>query len=79
MELIKNMLILVGILLCAGIPYLFMVLWHAITKQPPPEAFYSLTMVNISIFYAIKIVVLFRMSKAVKTIAIEYLQKSLWF
>jgi len=75
LKLMTNIIILVGILICAGIPYLIMVLWHATLRQPPPEPFYLLTMVNISVFFVVKLIVLFCMSKEVKHITVEYLRK----
>ena len=75
MKLMKNIFILIGILVCAGIPYLTMVIWHAASEQPPPKAFYLLTMVNISLFFLVKIIVLFVMNKDVRMITFNYLRK----
>jgi hypothetical protein len=75
-KLMKNILILVGILVCAGIPYLALVIWNVTQKQPPPpEPIYLLAMITISIFFAIKMITLLFMNKEVKNIAVEYLRK----
>jgi len=74
MQLMKNISILVGIHLCAGIPYLILVLWHVIQKQSPPEPFYLLALIAISICFAIKMIILFFMNKEVKNVAINYLR-----
>jgi hypothetical protein len=75
MKLMKNILILIGILICAGIPYLTLVIWHVTQKQPPLEPTYLLAMIAISVFFAIKMIVLFYMNKEVKNVAIEYIKK----
>lgn len=76
MKLMKNILILVGILICAGIPYLTLVIWNVTKKQPsPPEPTYLLAMITISVFFAIKMITLLSMSKEVKNIAVKYLRK----
>jgi len=75
-KLMKNILILVGILVCAGIPYLTLVIWHVTKIQPPPpEATYLLAMITISVFFAIKMITLFFMNKEVRNIAVEYIRK----
>jgi hypothetical protein len=75
MKLMKNILILVGILVCAGIPYLTLVIWHVTQKRPPAEPTYLLAMIAISVFFAIKMIILFYMNKEVKNVAVEYIKK----
>jgi 7 transmembrane receptor (rhodopsin family) len=75
MKLMKNILILVSILLLAGIPYLMMVIWQAATTYPPPEPMYSLCMVDITVFFVIKMIVLFYMNREVKNTVVTYLRK----
>jgi hypothetical protein len=75
LKLMRNILILVCILICGGIPYLILVLWHATQKQSPPTPFYLLAMIAISIVTAAKMVTLFCMNKEVKNITVKYLRK----
>lgn len=74
MKLIQNILILVSILICAGIPYQTLVIWHVTQKQPPPppEPTYLLAMITISVAFAIKMIVLFYMNKEVKNVVMKY-------
>ena len=51
MILMRNILILVGIHVCAGIPYLTLVIWHVTQKQAPPEPIYLWAMITISVFF----------------------------
>jgi hypothetical protein len=75
LKLMRNILILVCILICGGISYLVLVLWHATQKQSSPKSFYLLAMITILIVTAIKMVTLFCMNKEVKNITIKYLRK----
>jgi ABC-type Fe3+-siderophore transport system permease subunit len=75
LKLMSNILILVCILICGGISYLVLVLWHATQKQSSPKSFYLLAMITILIVTAIKMVTLFCMNKEVKNITIKYLRK----
>jgi hypothetical protein len=69
---IRNMSILLAILLGGGIPYLIVVLWHAIEDQHPPESFYLLTINSISICTALMIFALFSFNKQVKESTLKY-------
>ena len=76
-RLMKKIFILLSLLLCGGTPYLILVLWHKISKQPPPESFYLLSTNFIPIFIALKMVTLFCMCKKMKHIPSQYLSR-LW-
>ena len=75
MKLMRNIIILISILLFAGLPYLMMVLWHAFAKQPPPEPLYLLCLVNITLFFVVKMIVLLHMNLEVKTAVGELLRR----
>jgi hypothetical protein len=75
MKLMKNMSLSLGLLTCGGTPYLILVLWHATQDQPPPEAFYLLSIMSILICSSLNMIALFYMSKDVKNSAVGYLRK----
>jgi hypothetical protein len=76
MKLMKNILILISILTCAGTPYLILILWHVIQKQqPPPESFYLLIINSISFFTTLMMITLFWKNRDVKKCTLEYLRK----
>lgn len=79
MTLMKNIVILVGILVIAGMPYLTLVLWHAIQTYLPPEPFYLLALIIITSSFAIKMIVLFCMNKEIRNITIAYLRQVIPF
>jgi len=67
MKLMKNILILIGILTSAGCHFLTLVFWHAFASNSPAVSVYILTMLNIT--------GLFYMNNDVKTVAMKYFRK----
>lgn len=66
MKLMRNMLILLGILITGGTPFLMLIIWQAISKEPPATHFYILSINFIPNCISINMVLLFFMSKEVK-------------
>ena len=75
MRLVRNMCILLGIMLGGGIPYLCMVIWHAITSEPAPHSLYLLIINSIHICTALMMAALFMLNQQVKKNAWESGQK----
>ena len=75
MKLMKNMLILLSLLICGGMPYLILVLWHVTLERPLPESFYLLSTSLILIFIALKMIDLFCVCKQAKNSALQHLRK----
>lgn len=76
MKVMKNVLILISILLFAGLPYLLMVIWQMSTAVSPPEPMYLLCLVNITVFFVLKMFVLFQMNKEVKSVVLQRLRRA---
>ena len=73
LKLMKNIVILIGIMTCAGIPYLILIIWNLLDVEiSPPESFYLISMIIISIVCSIKMVILFFMNKDTKNVTIQY-------
>ena len=54
LKLMKNIVILIGIMTCAGIPYLILIIWNLLDVEiSPPESFYLISMIIISIVCSI--------------------------
>ncbi len=74
MTIIRNMLILIGIFACVGVPYIVLVLWH-ITQLPSTEALYLFTINCILLSTSLMMVALLLMNKELRQCAITYLHK----
>lgn len=79
MKLLKNILLLVAIMACAGLPYMILIFWHAVRSHvevpPPPPSLYLLIMLTITVAFAIKVIIMFYVTKDIRRVAVEYLQK----
>ena len=72
--IMSNMLILIGIFSCGGIPYFTLVLWHH-TQIPPPESLYLLAINFISMSTSLMVIALFLVNKEVRECGIRCLRQ----
>ena len=75
-KLLKNILLLVIIIVCAGLPYMSLLFWQAIQPlQTPPTPFYLLVLLVITISLPIQMIVMIHMTTDIRNVILEYLQK----
>lgn len=74
-KIMKNILILLGILACAGTPYIIVVFWQITQSQLPPESFYLLIINCIYIFASFMMIALFFMNHDIRKVTKNYLKK----
>ena len=72
MKLMKNILVVVSILLCAGAPYLTVLLWNVASLGQPPAPLYLLIMLLITVACVFKMIIIFNMNNDIKNVAKEY-------
>jgi hypothetical protein len=76
MKLMKQMIIQTSVLISGGPIFLFLVGWHAITDQPPPESLYLLGFNLLTTVGALAPFVQFIMNKQLKEFLIQFLERS---
>jgi glucan phosphoethanolaminetransferase (alkaline phosphatase superfamily) len=68
----KNILLLMGIFMCGGSPFLVLTLWNIIKPQSSPKQLYILSLNSILLCAAILMGVLFFTNKKVKDIIFRH-------
>jgi len=72
-RLAKNMIITLNCFICGGIPYLILIIWQLVTTDHPPDSFFLLSVISMSVFSSIMMFSVFYLNHQVRNIAFAYL------
>lgn len=75
LHVLRNILTLIGILGTAGLPSMILVIWNAVSAHGAPVSLYLFCSLTISFCTNIQISFIFFMSKNVRTVLWNYIQR----